>query len=126
MTSRSARVGLALLLLACGFATRSAAAPADSAGVADARWPAPEVRAWQTGLARPDRLQHGSLALCLALGIGAATRQPWSALGTTLALGVTKELWDARAGGSGFDGLDLTADALGAGLGALGARALER
>ena len=85
--------------------------------------PPPAVRAWQTGLLRPDRLQHVSLALTLGLGVGLMTKCP-AAAGSALGLGWLKELRDARS--SGFDGVDLLADAVGAGLAAAATRACTR
>jgi len=79
--------------------------------------PAPEVRAWQTGLTRPDRLQHTSLAFSLGLCAGLTTREPRIAAGSAMVLGIAKELRDARH--SRFDWMDLTADMIGASLAAL-------
>ncbi len=89
---------------------------------ARAELPPPEVRAWQVGLLRPDRLQHASLSATLALGIGLATRRAGAGLAGALTLGLAKEVWDRHR--SGFDIVDLTADALGAAAGAAGAEAL--
>ena len=76
--------------------------------------PAPQVRAWQTGLLRPDRLQHASLAWTLGLGAGLATREPAAAFAAPAVLGLAKEIADARERGKGFDRIDLLADLLGA------------
>jgi len=74
--------------------------------------PAEERRAWQTGLLRPDRLQHTSLAMTSGLMIGATTREPvWAATGA-MTLGLAKEFMDI--GGTGFDAVDLVADLIGA------------
>ncbi len=109
------------LLLALALATARPAraqAPADSSATPTAPTrPAPRVRAWQVGLLRADRLQHASLSFTLAAGIGLAGRPRAEALGITLALGVLKELRDARS--DRFDPADLAADATGAALGAL-------
>jgi hypothetical protein len=82
------------------------------------------VRAWQTGLLRPDRLEHASLAFSIGLGVGLLTREPAVAGGGALALGLAKEIRDRPHGG--FDPLDLAADFVGAALAALTTRALER
>ena len=84
----------------------------------------PQVRAWQTGVLRPDRLQHASLSFALGLGAGLATDSPAAGAGIALGFGVAKETLDR--GGSGFDGVDLVADAIGAGLAAWAAGALRR
>lgn len=77
-----------------------------------AAFPAPQVRAWQVGLVRPDRLEHASLSFVLAGALLVAGREPAAAGAITLAAGLGKELWDRR-GVSGFDGIDLVADATG-------------
>jgi hypothetical protein len=94
-----------------------ASAPADSAAVL----PPPRVRAWQLGLARPDRLQHASLSFALAAAATLASGRPRASFAGALALGLAKELWDAHV--TAFDPADLAADAAGAALGASGARA---
>jgi hypothetical protein len=101
-----------LLVIAAlaGFPPRAAAADPPSL-------PAREVRAWQTGLLRTDRLQHASLALTLGLGIGAVTRDPWAAFGGVSALALGKEVADRHR--TGFDPVDLTAGVIGAGAAAL-------
>jgi hypothetical protein len=81
--------------------------------------PPPHVRAWQTGLLRSDRLQHGSLSFTLAAGAGLAGRTRIEAVGVTLGLGLAKELHDGRHGR--FDVVDLAADTAGALLGAFAA-----
>jgi hypothetical protein len=78
--------------------------------------PAARVRAWQTGMLAPDRLQHFSLSLTLGLTAGALGARPAAAFGGTVALGLAKEWHDRRR--TRFDPLDLTADAAGAGLAA--------
>lgn len=77
-----------------------------------ASFPTPRVRGWQTGLLRPDRIEHASLSFTLAAALVLATRSPGAAAAGVFALGFGKELWDTR-GGSGFDAIDLAADATG-------------
>jgi len=103
-----------LLCLALPATRAHAAAAPDSLA-----FPPPRVRAWQLGLARPDRLQHASLSFALAAGTGIATRDRAAAFGATLCVGVLKEVWDSRR--DRFDVVDLTADLAGATLGALAA-----
>ncbi len=79
--------------------------------------PPAEVRRWQVGLLRADRIQHASASFTLAAGVGIATENRASAIGFSLGLGLLKECWDARAGR--FDVVDLTADLYGALLGGL-------
>ncbi len=111
------RLGLACALAApFGVPLARAAAPADTLHVAPAR-----IRAWQLGLARPDRLEHASLSFTLAAGTGLAGGTRTNAFLLSLGLGTLKELRDRHHGG--FDPVDLTADALGA---ALGVRAAGR
>ena len=86
--------------------------------------PAPEVRAWQTGVLRPDRLQHASLSFALGVGAGLASDSPATGAGVALGLGVAKEIADRH--GSGFDAIDFLADAIGAGLAAWAVSSLER
>ncbi len=86
--------------------------------------PPPAIRAWQTGLLRPDRLEHASFAFTLGLGVGLLSRQPASAAASALTLGLVKEIRDRRHGG--FDAVDLAADAIGAGLAAVATHALTR
>lgn len=112
----------ALLCLA-PYAPARAAAGADAAADSLAAFPPPRVRAWQTGLARPDRLQHASLSGTLAAGATAAGARPLAAFAGTFALGLLKECWDARA--TRFDAVDLAADAAGAALGASAARGVR-
>ncbi|MFN8588072.1 MAG: hypothetical protein U0704_09770 [Candidatus Eisenbacteria bacterium] len=106
------RALLVAALLACtGSARAHAAAPADSS----IAFPSPADRRWQVGLARADRLQHGSLSAVLAAGLRLAGRSRGEAFAATLALGVLKELRDSRR--TEFDVVDLGADAAGAALG---------
>jgi hypothetical protein len=75
-----------------------------------ASFPPPRVRAWQVGWARPDRIEHASLSFTLATALLLSTRDRSTAGALTLAAGLGKELLDRR-GPSGFDGVDLMADA---------------
>jgi hypothetical protein len=117
------RTGMALLVLLLfrlGIEpSTAAAAPATSPPL-----PPPDVRAWQTGLLRPDRLEHASLAFTFGLGVGLLSRQPVSAAASALTLGLAKEVHDRRRGG--FDPVDLAADAIGAGFSAVATHALTR
>lgn len=88
-------------------------------------FPAPRVRAWQTGLLRPDRLEHASLSFTLTAALVLATRDHAAAAAGALAFGVGKELWDAR-GSSGFDVVDLSADGAGVTLALIAVRARGR
>lgn len=99
----------------CALAAPSARAESAAADSVRA-FPPPRVRAWQTGLLKPDRLQHASLSFTLAAGATLAGAKPVSAFAGTLAIGLAKELWDARS--TRFDAVDLAADAFGAALGA--------
>ena len=89
---------------------------ADSAPDSLPPLPPARVRAWQTGVLRPDRLQHATLSCALAAGIGLACRDARAGAAGAFALGVLKEYWDARR--DTFDPADLAADAIGATLGA--------
>ncbi len=80
-------------------------------------FPSPEVRAWQVGLLRSDRLVHAGFSMTLVTALALAGRDTRTAAAVTLAAGLGKELWDRHPGGSGFDPLDLTADATGTLLG---------
>ncbi len=59
----------------------------------------------------------------MSLAVGLATRRPGAGLAAGLGLGLAKELHDLR--GSGFDAVDLCADALGAGGAAWATQAIE-
>ena len=96
------------------------AAAADSVAV---HLPDPQIRRWQVGLLRPDRMQHASLSLTLGLAAGLMSGKPAFAAGGVLALGLAKEFYDMR--GSGFDPVDLLADGLGAGTAAIGTHYLQ-
>jgi hypothetical protein len=74
--------------------------------------PEARVRAWQTGASRPDRLQHFTIGLTTGSMVGLASREPIAAASSAAALGLLKELWDARGGR--FDWLDLTMTCAGA------------
>ena len=75
-------------------------------------FPDARVRAWQTGILRPHRIQHVSFAYTSGVMVGLTSREPGLAFGSALVLGLAKEIWDIRR--SGFDWVDLGADALGA------------
>jgi hypothetical protein len=113
------RIGIALLLR---FALSPAAATAGPAAAPPL--PPPAVRAWQTGLLRPDRLEHASFAFTFGLGVGLISRQPAGAAASAFALGLAKEVRDRRH--AGFDRVDLAADAIGAAFAAVATRALAR
>jgi hypothetical protein len=97
--------------------------PPDSLAVSDssavraplAAFPPARVHAWQVGLLRADRMQHMGLSFAITSALIILTRDPGVAAGTSLTLGFAKELWDRR-GSSGFDPIDLAADAAGTGL----------
>ena len=80
------------------------------------------VRAWQTGVLAPDKLEHLSLSFTTGLAIGVGSRRPAAAAAGALTLGLAKELYDRRH--TRFDPGDLAADALGAALAALATRSL--
>ena len=101
-----------------------ALSPALASGATTPALPPPATRAWQTGLLRPDRLEHASLAFTVGLGAGLLTRQPATAAASAFGLGLAKELRDRRHGG--FDPIDLLADAIGAGLAAVATHAAGR
>lgn len=113
-----------LACLALCFWQGSSPAVATAGRAAAPPLPPPAVRAWQTGLLRPDRLEHASLAFTLGLGVGILSRQPGAGAASALALGLAKEVRDRRHGG--FDLVDLAADAIGAGLAAAATRAAVR
>jgi hypothetical protein len=105
------------LALVAGAAAAVAADPAaDSLAT-----PPPVVRRWQTGVLRPDRLTHTSLALGIGVAVGMLRRAPAAGAGAAIGIGLAKELTDDR-----FDRGDLAADAIGAGLAALLVAALTR
>ena len=102
---------LALMFTTAG-ASLAAPASADSVMASPRAFPPPTVRAWQVGLARPDRLEHAGLSFTLATALVLTTRSRPSAGALTLSAGLGKELLDRR-GPSGFDFIDLVADAAG-------------
>jgi hypothetical protein len=114
-----ARIAGIAVLLSLAFA---AAPPAVAEPVPPL--PPPAVRAWQTGLARPDRLEHASFAFTFGLGTGILSQRPAGAAAGALALGLAKEIRDRRHGG--FDPVDLLADATGAALAAVATQVLTR
>jgi hypothetical protein len=95
----------------------TAGALAAPAARADATLPPAQVRAAQTGLWRPDRVQHAGLALALGLGVGIARGEPSAAAIVPAVLGLGKEFADGRR--DRFDALDLAADLAGATLAAV-------
>ena len=106
------------------LATAMVLASAASSAADSPALPPPKIRAWQTGLLRPDRLQHTSLALSSGLSAGVLTREPVVALESAMALGLLKEVWDRRR--TRFDPVDLAADGIGASLAAVATAALMR
>jgi hypothetical protein len=121
--TQSSRAAIAAPSLdAYPLALRALAVNADADTSEDPALPPADVRGWQTALFRPDRVQHASMSLTLALAAGLATRDAAIGLGVSLCLGLAKELHDI--GGSGFDPLDLVADTIGAGGGAAAASAV--
>lgn len=73
---------------------------------------------------RADRLQHAGLSLTLAAAATLATDDARGGFAISLSLGALKEWWDSRR--SRADAMDLAADAAGAALGSLAARAVRR
>jgi hypothetical protein len=96
------------------FAAEGAAPSTSPLADSLAAFPSPRVRAWQVGLARPDRLEHAGLSFTLAAALTLAFQDRAAAAGVTLALGAGKEWWDSRH--SHAEALDLVADAVGVGL----------
>lgn len=119
MRRRVRLIGIALLCWLAGSPAAATAGPATSPPL-----PPPALRAWQTGLLRPDRLEHASFAFTLGLGVGLLSRQPASGAAGAFALGLAKELRDRHHGG--FDPVDLSADAIGAISSAVAAHTLTR
>ena len=117
--SRMARLTCIVLLLRLALPPAAGAAPATSPTL-----PAASVRAWQTGVLRPDRLQHASFTFTLGLGIGLLTKRPAAAAAGAFTIGLAKEVRDRGHGG--FDPVDLLADAIGAGLAAACVHTLAR
>jgi hypothetical protein len=103
-----ASLGLTRPARADGPAVSEPVGPVSSA----ATFPKPEVRVWQMGLMRADRLQHVTFSYTAGLMLGLTSQEPLAAASGAMVIGLAKELWDARTGR--FDSLDLVADALGA------------
>ena len=99
-------------MLGLGLATAAHAEPSTPPALHAPGFPEPRVRAWQLGLARPDRLQHAAFSYTAGLMVGLTSESPGAAAAGAFALGVAKELWDIHR--SGFDVVDLIADAAGA------------
>jgi hypothetical protein len=121
--ARHARTSLGLALALQLAARAAAGAAADSTATPLPAFPPPEVRAWQTGALRPDRMQHASLAFCFGLGLGVASGEPAAAAGGAAVLALAKELSDSRTGR--FDRGDLIAGLVGAACAAVVVAALE-
>jgi hypothetical protein len=113
-----------LLLTSTVFLAPPTPAWAEPSSDPPATTPPARVRAWQTGFMAPDRWQHASLALTLGLGAGAAGARPAVALVGASALGLAKELHDARR--TRFDPIDLAADVCGAAVAAYLVRQYRR
>ena len=60
-----------------------------------------------------DKAKHFGVCAAIAL-FGGAALGVWWCVGLALFAGVAKEAWDSRPGGTGWDWLDLVADAAGA------------
>jgi uncharacterized protein YfiM (DUF2279 family) len=122
MVTSSIRLGwiAVVVVLALAFAPSPARAKGASRDSTAVPFPAASVRRWQSGVLRADRLQHASLTMTLGLAAGLITRKTGVATCTGLGLGLAKELYDMRRGGSGFDATDLLADGLGTGVAVIG------
>jgi hypothetical protein len=115
---------LAILLVALPSWSRAAEPGAPRAGAVPAdslELPVGSAHLWQTGILRPDRLEHASLSLSLGVGVGLVSGRPAAGAGAALAIGFLKELSDDP-----FDRGDLLADAIGAALAALVVDSLTR
>lgn len=70
----------------------------------------------------PDKAKHAGVSAAIAAALTVACRDTEHpvlyALMGTLGVGLAKELYDSRSGGSGFSRADLGADAVGAAVGA--------
>ncbi len=110
---------LGLLVPAIACAAEGPDAPPSTAPASPVAFPAPEVRAWQVGLLRSDRMVHAGFSFTLMTALGLATHDRRIGAALTLAAGLGKELWDTHPGGSGFDATDLAADATGTAFGAI-------
>ena len=116
-TSNRLRLAVLLTLLHVSL-THAETGPTAADSLASAvAFPAPQVRAWQVGLLRSDRMVHAGFSFTLMTALGLATRDRRTGAALTLAAGLGKELWDMHPGGSGFDWTDLAADATGTALG---------
>src|SRR5688572_12765575 len=86
-------------LLACGVAAAEEPVPPAPA------FPDAGERAWQVGVVRADRLRHLTLGYTSGVMVGLMSHNPVAGAASAAALGIVKELWDARRGR--FDVLDL-------------------
>jgi hypothetical protein len=100
-----AAVGVMLLV------TSSRSSSADDGPGLRPPFPDPEVRSWQIGILRPDRLQHATLGFTAGSLLGLPSRSAEAALIGTVSISLAKELWDSRTGK--FDAVDLLASTLG-------------
>ncbi|MEY4375079.1 MAG: putative periplasmic lipoprotein [Candidatus Eisenbacteria bacterium] len=116
-TSNPLRLALLLTLLLVSLTHAQTGPTAADSLVSAVAFPAPQVRAWQVGLLRSDRMVHAGFSFTLMTALGLATRDRRTGAALTLAAGLGKELWDMHPGGSGFDWTDLAADATGTALG---------
>jgi hypothetical protein len=121
LSTPAARRAAGTLLVASWLLAPAARATAAETAADSLTLPPPSVRRWQTGMLRPDRLNHASLAFGIGVGVGILTREPLAGTGTALGIGLAKELIDDP-----FDRGDLLADAIGAGLAGLVVAALRR
>lgn len=110
---------LVLLLLLPAAACADEGPSTSPVAASPVAFPAPEVRAWQVGLLRSDRMVHAGFSFTLMTALGLATHDRRIGAALTLAAGLGKELWDTHPGGSGFDATDLAADATGTALGVI-------
>jgi hypothetical protein len=118
---RVSRAGVLLLMMMALAPSAARAQAADSLAAPPPAPPPAEVRQVQTGLTRPDRLNHMSLSLAAGVGAGMLARSPAVGAGTALGIGLAKEVFDDH-----FDRGDLFADAVGAALAAVVVAALIR
>jgi hypothetical protein len=123
MIRRSLILVCATFLMGHAAACFAAPAPTMARDSVAVPFPSPAVRRWQVGLLRPDRLQHATLSLTLGLAAGLVSRRAAVAGYGSLALGLAKELYDVH--GTGFDPVDVCADAVGAGAAAYATHLLE-
>ena len=85
--------------------------------------PEARARAWQVGLVRPDRLQHATASLTIGFAVGLLAHRPGAAAAAGFGFGLLKEIYDIRR--TGFDAMDLTADAIGVGMASGATAAIE-